>query len=190
MIGTFFFLREPSKQTCRNIDPTKEDLPEEGIYNQNANHEKNNRYFSTSKCLELLFLLYFLFFKPPSWEQKSMTPKHKSKPMVHCIDTSTKTFPLTLPCTLLYLRLCCTTGILVFSLIESEHLEHLVLWNEFYSSALSTQIGSKPVWDQRQLKHLASFSAKKSQWGVIISQLWTRQVKLWLSNATAYRCIQ
>lgn len=136
------------------------------------------------------FFVVFFVFKPPSWEQKSMTPKHKSKPMVHRIDTSTKTSPLTPPCTLLYLGLCCTTGILVFSLIESEHLEHLVLWNEFYSSALLTQIGSKPVWDQRQLKHLASFSAKKSQWRVIISQLWTRQVKLWLNNATAYRCIQ
>lgn len=63
----FFFLKEPSKQTCRNIDPTKEDLPEEGIYNQNANHEKNNRYFSTSKCLELLFFVVaFFVFKPQS----------------------------------------------------------------------------------------------------------------------------
>lgn len=70
----FFFLKEPSKQTCRNIDPTKEDLPEEGIYNQNANHEKNNRYFSTSKCLELLLFLLFLFLNPKAENRKAWPP--------------------------------------------------------------------------------------------------------------------
>lgn len=88
-------LKEPSKRTHRNIEPTEEDYQEKVFTIKMPTTRKEKRYFLH---IEFSRATFFFFFPKLKNTVEKHDPQENKKLMVRLIDTSTLRFNLTLPC--------------------------------------------------------------------------------------------